>query len=46
MEGLRDGFLLPKLSDVLLFGDDSEAFKIMGVPSEFGRGFINSRFVA
>lgn len=25
----EDQFLLPKLSDVLLFGDDSEVFKIM-----------------
>lgn len=43
---LKDWFLLPKLSDVLLFVDDSEVVRITKVTCKCGWRFMNSRFVA
>lgn len=42
---LKDWFLLPTLSDVLLFVDDFEVVRITEVTCKCGWGFMNSRFV-
>lgn len=42
----KDWFLLPKLSDVPLFCDDSEVLRSTGFTSKSGWEFMTSRFVA